>query len=164
MRQRMPWLNRDDPSYDPNRIGAITEAKVTTALIEAGKMVWVPFLQVARYDLAIEEHGRFYRVQCKTGRLHCGAVFFRPYSLRAAHRETGWVRRILEYEGFVDYFGVYCPENGKVYLVPIEETSPRACYLRVTPPKNNQAKRIRWAKDYEVVPLPIWDVLPGEGE
>src|SRR6266542_3815896 len=74
MRQRMPWLNRDDPSYDPNRIGAITEAKVLTALIEAGKIVWMPYLQVARSDLAIEEHGRFYRIQCKTGRLFRGAV------------------------------------------------------------------------------------------
>jgi PD-(D/E)XK endonuclease len=137
---------------------------VATALIEAGKMVWVPCFVVARYDLGFEEHGRFYRVQCKTGRLFRGAVWFRPHSLRAAKRDTGWVRRILSYEGDVDYFGVYCPDNGRVYLVPIGEAAPYGCFLRVTPPLNNQAKRIRWAKDYEVVPLSIWDVLPGEGE
>ncbi len=162
MRQRMPWLNRDDPSYDPNRIGAITEAKVMTALVEAGKMVWVPCFVVARYDLVIEEPGRFYRVQCKTGRLHCGAVCFRPHSLRAANRETGWVRRILPYDGEVDYFGIYCPDNDKVYLVPISETTSRGCSLRVAAPRNNQSKRVRWAKDFEVVPLPVWDAITDE--
>jgi hypothetical protein len=57
------------------------------------------------------------------------------------------------YTNDIDYFGVYCPENDKVYLVPVEDTTQRLCSLRVTPAKNNQKKRVRWAKDYEVVAL-----------
>jgi hypothetical protein len=146
------WMCRDNPSYDPNRIGAVTQIKVMAALVEAGKVVLIPCVDVRSYDLVIEDAGRFHRVQCKTGRLFRGAVYFRPHRLRAARRETGWERRVTDYKGHVDYFGVYCPENGKVYLVPLEAVTRRACSLRLTPARNRQNKRIRWARDFEVKP------------
>lgn len=153
MDSSLDWMERDNPGYDPNRIGAISQAKILTALTAAGKTVLAPCLQVRPYDFVIEEDRAFYRVQCKTGRLFHGAVYFRPHRLRAARRETGWIRRVTDYRGDVDFFAVYCPENDSVYLVPIEAvTSSRSCCLRVIPAKNNQMKRIRWAKDYVVVP------------
>jgi hypothetical protein len=144
---------RDNPGYDPDRIGAISQAKVLAALTVAGKVVLAPCVNVRPYDFVLEEDGRFFRVQCKTGRLFRGAVCFRPHRLRAAKRATGWERRVTDYQGVVDYFGVYCPENDNVYLVPIDVvTTPRICTLRVTPARNNQSSRIRWARDYLVVP------------
>jgi hypothetical protein len=148
------WLIRADPSYDPNRIGAISQAKVIAALVEAGKVVLSPVVNVHPYDLVIEEGGRFSRVQCKTGRLFRGAVCFRPHRLRAAKRETGWQRRVTSYRGDVDFFGVYCPENDQVYLVPIEAAGDRICTLRVAPARNGQNKNIRWAREYLVRPDP----------
>jgi len=155
MLQKPPWMVRDNPAYDSNRIGAISEARVAATLFETGKMVWAPLFNVCSYDFVMEdEEGRFFRIQCKTGRLFRGAIFFRSHRLRAAKRETGWVRRVTDYLGKVDFFGVYCPENGRVYLVPIADVgTKKVCTLRLTPPKNHQNKRIRWAKDYEVVPL-----------
>jgi hypothetical protein len=150
---RPPWMYRGHEDYDPNDIGAITEAKVAAALLDAGALLLYPW-RVGRYDLAIDEGERVARVQCKTGQLHCGAVVFRPHSLRAAKRETGWRRIKRDYRGQIEYFGVYCPDNRTVYLVPIEDVPcTGGCYLRVDPPKNNQRKKIRWAKDYEVIPL-----------
>jgi hypothetical protein len=150
---RMPWMHRVHEEYDPNRIGSIMQAKVATGLIEAGKVVLFPWVQVARYDLVIEDGGEFSRVQCKTGQLVGGAVYFRPQSLTAARRETGWDRLPSGYQGQIDYFGVYCPDNDKVYLIPIGDAATRGtCFLRIDPPKNNQRKRIRWAADYEVTP------------
>jgi hypothetical protein len=146
-------MSRTHDDYDPNGIGALTQAKVATALIEAGKTVLFPWVQVARYDLVMEDSGKFSRIQCKTGQLFRGAVYFRPQSFRAAKRETGWERMATGYQGEIDYFGVYCPDNGKVYLVPIGDANTRGtCFLRIDAPKNNQKKRIRWAKDYEVRP------------
>ncbi len=154
MEPRLPWLIRDDPSYDPNLIGSISQAKVMAALVEAGKVVLVPYVHVRPYDFVIEEDRRLFRVQCKTGRFFRGAIFFRPHRLRAAKRETGWQRRVNDYRGEVDFFGVYCPDNDGVYLVPIADVAPnRACFLRLAPPKNNQSKGIRWARDYAVAPL-----------
>src|SRR5262249_40775627 len=117
MRPTLPWMVRDNPCYDPNRIGAISQAKVMAALIEAGKFVLTPYVNVRPYDLVLDEGGQFCRVQVKTGRLFRGAICFRPHRLRAARRETGWQRRVTDYRGEVDYFGVYCPDNDGVYLV-----------------------------------------------
>ncbi|MCI0464418.1 MAG: group I intron-associated PD-(D/E)XK endonuclease [Gemmataceae bacterium] len=156
MESRLPWLIRDNPCYDPNRIGAISEAKIITALVAAGKVVLRVHVGVQPYDLVLDEEEGFLRVQCKTGRLSGGAIVFRPHHLRAARRETGWQRRVRDYRGEVDCFGVYCPETDGVYLVPITAVAgQRSCSLRLTPAKNGQSKGIRWAKDYEVVPLPI---------
>jgi hypothetical protein len=145
---------RGHEDYDPNEVGTATLNNVVFALLAAGWDVLFNNYRVKRYDIVIEDaEGRFYRVQCKTGQLTHGAVFFRPVSLRAAKEETGWRRITATYEGDIDYFGVYCPDNGKVYLIPIEDvTTKAACYLRIEPPNNNQRKRIRWAKEYEVVP------------
>lgn len=152
----LEWMERDNPNYDPNRIGAISQAKVLAALTAAGKVVLTPCVHVRPYDFVIEEGESFLRVQCKTGRMFRGAVYFRPHRLRAARRETGWQRRVTGYDGAVDFFAVYCPENESVYLVPINAVSSyRICSLRVTPPKNNQRKRIRWADEYLVVPLDV---------
>jgi hypothetical protein len=148
-------MERDNPCYDPNRIGAVSQAKVLCALTVAGKVVLTPTIHVRPYDFVIEDGERFLRVQVKTGRLFRGAVCFRPHRLRAAKRVTGWARRVTDYRGDVDLFGVYCPENDSVYLVPIDVVSrPNLCTLRVRPAKNNQRKRVRWAKEYLVVPLP----------
>lgn len=148
-----PWTIRDQPGYDPNHIGAISQAKIMAALVETGKVVLVPYVNVRPYDLVVEDDGKFLRVQCKTGRLFRGAVCFRPHRLRAARQATGWQRRVTNYRGDVDCFGVYCPETDGVYLVPIGEViGQRVCTLRLTPARNNQSKRIRWAKEYEVLP------------
>jgi PD-(D/E)XK endonuclease len=153
---RQDWTFRTHVDYDPNLIGAITQARVSAALVEAGKIVLNPYVHTPRYDLVIDDLGRFFRVQCKTGHLLRGAVYFSTQSLRAAKRGTEWRRIAFDYQGQIEYFGVYCPDNGSVYLVPIEDTATkRMCALRITPAKNNQQKRIRWAKDYEVRPVGV---------
>lgn len=150
----LDWMLRDHPSYDPNRIGAISQAKILAALTEAGKVVLMPCVHVLPYDFVIEEDRSFFRVQCKTGRLFRGAVFFRTHRLRAAKADTGWKRRVTDYLGDVDFFGVYCPENDSVYLVPIDVVGTlRVCTLRIETARNSQRKRVRWAKDYLVTPL-----------
>jgi hypothetical protein len=148
-------MYRGHEDYDPNRIGAISSAQVAAALVEAGKFLWTCYVREARSDFLMEDQeGRIFRVQCKTGHLFRGAVQFQTYSLRAARRGTEWRRVRRDYQGQIDFFGVYCPDNRKVYLVPIEDVpTTRMCHLRLTPPKNNQRRGIRWARDYEVRPV-----------
>ena len=55
------------------------------------------------------------------------------------------------YRGEADYFGVYSPEMNKTYLVPVGDVPMCSkAILRLYPTKNNQAKGVRWAKDYEI--------------
>lgn len=125
--------------------GDVTEAMVLSALVKAGKTVLKPWGDNKRYDLVIDEGDQFVRIQCKTGRLRDGSVIFKAASFQT-NRGNNVVKK--DYIGQADKFGVYCPDNGKVYLVPVVLKSEVA--LRVEPTSNNQRKRIRWAKDYEI--------------
>ena len=56
-----------------------------------------------------------------------------------------------DYQGQVDYFGVYCPDTITVYLVPIADLSVRVqAALRVEPARNGQKCNIRLASNYEI--------------
>jgi hypothetical protein len=130
----------------PKAVGEITQAKVLAALVAAGKTVLVPFGDNARYDLVVEEEdGRFWRIQCKTGRLFAGTIKF-PTS--SSHNHYFKARR--DYRGQADYFGVFCPDNQKVYIVPVEGVGRSSASLRLFPTGNKQKAGIRWAPLYEV--------------
>ena len=125
--------------------GNTAEGTVMAAVLRSGKSVLVPFGGSQRYDLVIEDGNRFLTVQCKTGRLRDGYVVFNACS---SHYHRGHESR--DYRGEVDLFGVYCPDNGAVYMVPVMDASTRKCRLRVEPAKNRQSKGVRLASKYEI--------------
>lgn len=126
----------------------MTEAYVTARLLEVGKTVLKPVGDNARYDLVMEDQGRFYRVQCKSAqwgdKVHGSIVFA---SCSSACPTNGGKRG---YHGEADFFGVYFPPLRKVYLVPVDEFGPTQIRLRLEPARNGQRKGIRYATDYEL--------------
>ena len=139
----------------PKAIGDRTAAMVLGRLAGLYESVLIPFGENTRYDLVVGEGGRFLKVQCKTGRLTSGAVRFKVCSMYYHHpNKWGKTMSTRPYTGEVDFFGVYCPDTDTVYLVPSADVEycHNSVALRVTPPKNNQAKRVRWAADYEITP------------
>lgn len=134
----------------PKDVGDSTQALVLARLVQAGKIVLVPFGDNRRYDLAIDENHELIRIQCKTGRLRDGAIRFNTSSVTYHHpvhrRKTLAYRQ--DYRGAADLFGVYCPETDEVYLVPVAEVGVNCSALRVEPTRNSQSKKIRWAKDF----------------
>lgn len=107
-----------------------------------------------RYDCVIDKGEGLKKVQVKTGKLlDTGSIEF-PVCSSHYHttkgQHTGHFRRT--YHGDVDYFGIYCFENDKCYLVPFNDVKElkRSANLRLSEPSNNQQKGIRWAKDYEI--------------
>ena len=132
---------------DTNAVAALTEGRVLAALVTTGLTVAIPF-GVARYDLVVDlgEAG-LKRVQCKTGRLRRGAIV---YNVTSVHRRDGaWARRA--YQGEADYFGIYCPDTDKVYLVPVGSSAGRGS-LRVEATLNGRKAGICWAEEYQVKP------------
>jgi PD-(D/E)XK endonuclease len=120
-----------------------------TALGALGCGLYLPLGENTRCDLVIEREGRLERIQIKTGRLRLGAVVFRVCSSYAHHPNPKILRRT--YDGDIDFFGVFCRESGRVYLVPIADVPTRnSAALRVDPPRNNQLQKVRWARDYEI--------------
>ena len=84
------------------------------------------------------------RVQVKTSRVLRGALAFRVCS------NTGNVPR--DYRGEIDAFGVYSPDLDRCFLVPVDDTATRQCFLRLEPSANGQVKGTRLAADYELTP------------
>lgn len=132
-------------------IGDASAAMVLARLVQAGKEILVPFGENQRYDLVIDEGDKFTRVQCKTGRIRNGAIFFPTCSVTYHHPSNHGIRAYRHhYQGDAELFGVYCPDNDSVYLVPVSEVGKVGASLRVEPSRNGQAERIRWAKDYHL--------------
>ncbi len=134
-------------------IGELSEAIIIAKLIEVGYRVLMPFGDNRRYDLVIEDaDGNFFRVQCKTGWVENYGAYIQfktassYYHTKAGRTSHG--RR--DYRGQIDYFAVYCPDTGKVYLVPVDHVGTASASLRLQPTANKQEKNVRWAKDYEL--------------
>jgi hypothetical protein len=138
----------------PKSIGDRSMLAVMLALYDAGYVVLLPFGENTRYDLVINDGVHFERVQCKTGRLRNGTVRFRASSSYAHHPNPKITSR--DYLGEIDYFAVYCPETGGVYLIPVADAQLRhKGSLRISPTRNGQKRRIRMAADYEVTKVSI---------
>jgi hypothetical protein len=141
-----PHLRPAEPSKHPVDVGQRTEAIILAELVKRGFRVLMPFGTNHRYDLVLDLEDRFVRVQCKTGRLRRGVINFNAQSVRANTKRV--YRR--SYGGEIDLFAVFCPDNGRVYAVPVEDATSTHGSLRVEPTANGQLKGVRWAADYEL--------------
>lgn len=125
--------------------GNVSVGAVMSRLMKAGRTVLLPIGDNERYDLVIEEGGKFTRIQVKTGHFHKGAI---RVNVCSTNLENGkWIKH--GYQGQIDCFGIYCPELDKVYIVPVTKNTV-AMTLRLTPAKNKQNACIHQAKDYEL--------------
>jgi PD-(D/E)XK endonuclease len=139
----------------PKDIGDWTTLMVISALQDQGLDVYLPFGENTRCDLISDDGRRLSRIQCKTGRLRNGVVVFRPCSSYLRHPNPKI--RTRSYIGEIDEFGVFSPENGAVYLIPIDDlSSVTSAYLRIDPVRNGQAKRVRYAARYEVARIDVY--------
>ena len=131
---------------DTKAVGDRSEAIVLAELVKKGYLVSIPFGENQRYDLLADDGARILRVQVKTGRLRRDVI---EYSCSSSHTHRGGPHA-RPYFGQADIIAVYCPQNGKVYLVPEEEFVASRAHLRLTPPVNDQRRGIRWASRFEL--------------
>jgi hypothetical protein len=127
--------------------GDITEIQVAAALMRTGRRVLRPISSGLRYDLLIDNaDGTFARVQCKTGQMKDGFIVFRVRN-SDARRPNG-----VSYRGQIECFGVFCPQNGRAYLVPMAAlaTSDSTARLRLLPARNGQRAGVRFANEFEI--------------
>ena len=113
----------------PKDVGDRSTLAIMLALRAHGYGVYTPFGENTRCDLIIEDGETLSRVQCKTGRLINGAIAFPTCSSYLHHPHPKISHRT--YVGEVDYFGVFCQQNGGVYMVPIDDlqSGKRCCAL-----------------------------------
>lgn len=110
-----------------------------TSLLAAGYSVSIPWGDNQRYDVIIDDGESLFKVQTKTGRIRDGSILF----------DTKNGPNKIDYQGQIDYFGVYCPDNQKCYLVPIEDVlAGGKTYLRLLP-NERLGYEPKWAINYE---------------
>ncbi|MBV9616392.1 MAG: hypothetical protein JO031_13115, partial [Ktedonobacteraceae bacterium] len=127
--------------------GEITESVILARLVQLGYECLIPWGHDHRYDIAIDDDGKLVRIQCKTARFleEPGCLEFNAAITYARVGGKPHIRK--GYKGEADYFGVYSPDTGKVYLVPVDDVPGSVVKLRLHATKNSQQKGIRWAQD-----------------
>lgn len=140
-----------EPKKNTATKGEASECAILARLVYLGHKCLIPWGHDHRYDIAIDNDGVLVRVQCKTARFNAVQGNLKFNTVITYARVGGKPHLRKGYKGEADYFGVYSPDLGKVYLVPVEDMPGGGeATLRLYATKNNQQKGIRWAKDYEI--------------
>ena len=121
---------------------------VACDLRRRGYKLAIPFGEECDYDLVVERRGNLERVQVKHTDSDGEVITVRCYS----HSLTnGRIRAVKRYTAVtIDWLAVYDRSTDRCYYIPASELGDgrRQLLLRLTPPKNNQRARIRFADDY----------------
>jgi hypothetical protein len=128
--------------------GAAAEAEIAAALIRLDLVVLRPMCEGRRYDLVVDTGAQLLRVQCKWASRRGGVLTARCITSR--HTPSGYRRTLYSAEE-IDAVAAYAPDTDSCYLLPVQEIEGHpALTLRLAATRNNQAKGIRWARDYEL--------------
>jgi hypothetical protein len=131
-----------------NQKGAIAETAVAHAATKLGVDVYRPVAEGGRYDLIFVLDDVLLRVQCKWAARR-GDVIMVPCvsSWRSGDRFIHRPYTAVEIDGIA----AYSIDLDCCYFIPIArvEATPSIA-LRISPARNNQRRRINWAKDFEL--------------
>jgi hypothetical protein len=132
----------------PTEKGAIAEAKIYAAAVEAGVVVSRPLAEGRRYDMIFDIGPRLLRVQCKWAPRRGDVILVRARTSRLT--PSGYVRTTYT-ASEVDGIAAYCPELDESFYVPIEDMAGRAfIHLRVSATRNGQRAGVTMARQYQL--------------
>jgi hypothetical protein len=132
----------------PSQKGAAAEAEIAAALIRLDLVVLRPLADGGRYDLVVDTGRELIRVQCKWASRRGDVLTV--HSITCRHTPRGYLRTTYSAQE-IDAIATYSPDTDRCYLIPIAEVEGRsAISFRIAPTRNNQAERVRWARDYEL--------------
>ena len=122
--------------------GKIAEMMISAKLMELGWKVLLPFGENNRYDLVAEKEGKFIRIQVKYVTPTKGILDINCKS------SNNW--SILRYTpNEIDFIAVFDSVNHNIYFISVSKLNLSSIKLRLDPPKNNQRRKIKYAKDFE---------------
>ncbi len=134
---------------NPNVKGNVAELAIAMAAARLGVPVFAPLTEHSRCDLAIDVGGRLWRIQCKWGRLSPAKDVVIVRTSGSRYTTRGYVMARY-WQGEVDFFGVYCGELDRSFLIPAEVAEAKyQVYLRLHPTRNGQQACTNLADDYD---------------
>src|SRR5213080_752161 len=127
---------------DTSQKGLISHTAVLNRLIQLGYEVLLPWADHLGYDLAYfvtEEHQNFgffvhresylVRIQVKTAWLSKDGTCLEFNTSTVSVRKRGNNKK-SGYKGKAEYFAIYSPDTGKVYMVGVDEATKHNMSLR----------------------------------
>ncbi len=126
-------------------VGEKSEGIVLGKFLQLGWIVLIPFGDNQRYDFVIDRGKGFEKIQVKTARFKNDYVEFNSRS-SSYHRKG----KNKGYKGEVDYFASFCPNNGKIYFIKVDDCNETTVRLRLSVPKNNQKVKVKYGIDFEI--------------
>lgn len=145
------WIRRADSSTQP---ACPTWIRGVTSLGDdlGYDLAYYIETEERQFGFFVHKESQLVRVQCKVAWLSSdgGSLKFNTSTVSMGGAGV-WKKKKSGYRGRADWFGVYSPDTGKVYMISVWE-APEASHmiLRLLPSKNNQEKNVHWAKDYEL--------------
>lgn len=162
---------------DTSQRGLMSHTAILNRLIQLGFEVLLPWADYLGYDLAYfvtEEHRNFgffvhqenhlVRVQCKTARIISEGRCLEFNTLSNMSSKRGNKR--VGYDGKAEYFGVYSPDTGKVYMIAVNKAPKGGSMVlrfksaglvrgnhkntHLVPYEEITDPRFHWAEDYEI--------------
>ncbi len=147
---------------DTSQKGLMAHTAVLNRLVQLGYEVLLPWSDSLPYDLAYytaveERHFGFFvhrenylvRIQCKSAWLSKDQSYIEFNTSTVSSGKRG--NKKSGYEGRAEYFGVYSPDTGKVYMVAVEEAARSNRSLRLHKTRYvYEGTPVKWAADYEI--------------
>jgi PD-(D/E)XK endonuclease len=163
---------------DTSQQGLISQTAILNRLVQLGFEVLLPWADHLGYDLAyyvVEEYrsfgffvhreARLVRIQCKTAWLSKDGTYLMFNTSTVSPRKTSQNKK-SGYKGKADFFAVYSPDTGKIYMVGVNDAPNGDMNLRFksagimrggrhhmynVPYENIENKAAyTWAEDYEI--------------
>ena len=129
--------------------GDLAVLKVMSSLGEQNFLILNPLTEHAPFDIVAYKNQEFRRIQVKykaAKNEECIEV-----NLRSCWADKNGNHVVPLDKSEVDIIAIYCPETDSCYYIKTELCN-QSISLRLEPPKNNQVKGVRLAKDYIRVP------------
>jgi hypothetical protein len=125
---------------DNKQKGNLAIASAIQSFVTAGYTVSIPLTDTVKYDLVVEQDGRFQAVQCKyAGYEGNRGIYSVPLYVSGGNRSAG-NRRIKYQKQDFDLLFVLCA-NGRMYVIPFEEIAGQ-----VTVNVGREHKWSKWEK------------------
>jgi hypothetical protein len=128
------------------QIGAIGEARLLYEAAKRGYKVAIPVGHDWRYDVIVERDGNLERVQVKTMNSDGDVIKVPTFSNRT--HVNGKQVSISYHPSEFDWIVAFDITTDTCYFIPSCDMTGGGLRLRINPSKNNQIKKVRWAKDY----------------
>ncbi len=144
----MLWnsIRRMHHTKDKGDLGVL---KAQLDLFEQGFLILNPVTEHAPFDLVGYREGRFVRIQVKYKSVDRTGGITVHFRSSWSDRNGTHVRQVDKSE--VDLYCIYCPDTDECYYLDPKDYN-RSVTLRVETPKNNQARKVKLARDYRRVP------------